>query len=243
MSALDDRPLRTAVCSAHREFTSTLFYKHGELERWSECPTCCEEARANQKAQLRASELAERLGNVGIPARYRGASMKQVSEPIRSKLNTAADLMWAGKAHGAVVIAGDVGVGKTLSLAAFGNEWIKRGERSTAVYVTAAAFCAEMRNTWARNSYERESDVFKRYAGARMLLLDDLGAGKAQDAELVATLIDHRAAEMLMGRTLVATNIAAVNFDAVFGLRTADRLREGATLIPMIGASRRRPLA
>lgn len=132
---------------------------------------------------------------------------------------------------GILVLSGPTGVGKTVAAC----RWAYRVtmDRGYAVtFVTAAAFAAQ----------SRYSDERRALLSHRHLILDDLGAEYldakgsllADIDELVDTHYRHRT------HLAITTNATKNVFEARYGARVMDRLRECGRWISMAGASRRR---
>jgi DNA replication protein DnaC len=83
-------------------------------------------------------------------------------------------------------------------------------------------------------------EVFESYAGASVLVIDDLGMSKdsAWTDEVLDRLVNHR--YMHMSPMLITTNVPPPQFSAVFGDRVMSRLSEMATVVPFAGPDRRR---
>ena len=236
MKHLPDTQSRDADCEIHGRYTS---YSHPGGKGWTGCYDCGQAARAEKAAQQqreeRVASVQAKLMNSGIPEMYKRAKLEgEVAEWTAKAIS--------GESAGPLIIVGTPGTGKThLSCAAL-RHWIIRTELG-GYYLPAADYAVQIRSTWDRRSNVNEHDVLNQYGKAPFVVLDDLGAGRAQDMEIVQGLIDLRYRSVLMRHTIVVSNIAGPNFDDRFGERAADRLRDKATIIEMIGESMRRPAA
>lgn len=126
-----------------------------------------------------------------------------------------------------VVLAGGVGVGKTVAVAAWALQTTARPR-----FLRASSFAASSRY---------DSDKRETWLGSRSLVLDDLGQEYLDRSgsflvdfnELVDTFTSEQ-------RTLViTTNMTREDFAVRYGERIADRMRETARWITMPGPSRR----
>ena len=144
--------------------------------------------------------------------------------------------------RGPLILAGTVGTGKSHIACGLLRGWIEQ-LRKPGYYTTASEYARDIRSTWNRDSEVTERAVMRRPIEAPLLVLDDLGAGKAQDVELLQELICARYDDEAMGTLIVSTNLAPKVWAQTFGERVTDRLREGATLFEMTGQSLRRPAA
>ncbi|MGB0218797.1 MAG: ATP-binding protein [Sinimarinibacterium flocculans] len=232
-----------ADCERHGAYTAR---RMGDYT--TRCPACAEEQRAaeEQRRRMRDQQVSRRhwlvraLSEAGIPAKFAAARMAQLEAPFAHRVRVWVDAATAGKSSGPLVLAGSVGVGKSHAAAAAMRAWIVRA-RQAARYTTASDYSAVVRDCWRRDADQSESRVEQRHAEVALLVLDDLGAGRAIDSEILQGLISARYAAGRLATTIISTNIAPAGFDAAFGERVADRLREGATLITCAGKSRRRP--
>ena len=228
---------RPAACGLHGEYTA---YRIGA--DWTGCPRCGEdrmrERERREAEDERRASIAHWLRTSGRPLKYAGA---RFDDSLPPKLREWTGQAIEGAAPGALVIVGSVGTGKTHAACAALLQVIEAGLR--ACYVTASGYGREVRDTWSRGSRESESRVLERYAEAPFLVLDEIGAGRDIDAPILQDLIGARYDAGLMRRTIVISNLAAARFAEVLGERAADRLKEGALILTMTGASRRRPAA
>lgn len=234
-----------ANCSRHGNYTAARIG-----ERMGGCPQCTAERVAQQEAHnarraaqiARRQHIARRLKNSGVPPRFARARLQQLREPFVPALRDYVIDAANGRTAGPLILAGSVGTGKSHAAAVAVRIWIgATRNHADARFVSAADYCAAVRKCWRRDSERSEDDVLTDYATAPFLVLDDLGAGKAADLELIQTLICRRYDDDLMRSTVVSTNVAPIDFNQAFGQRIADRLREGAVLVTATGPSRRRP--
>lgn len=129
-----------------------------------------------------------------------------------------------------LVLAGQVGTGKTHAAYALGNAFSARGQWVQAV--TVVDFLAALRP-------EGNASLAKAAQGCQVLILDDLGAGKASEfaIEQMTALVDLRIREGR--RTIVTTNVPEPELEAAWGGRFIDRLRYRSTVHIFRGESRR----
>jgi hypothetical protein len=161
-----------------------------------------------------------------IPERYRGASLSQFTTgDIEGAIPTSAT---------SVLITGVSGAGKTHLACALALSWgIETEFRST------AALIQRLKASWQKGNHETEQEILSKCFDARVLILDDVGAGKQDERALesVYLLIDHRYAEMMP--TIVTTNMTGAAIQTTLGARVADRFRAYRQLF-VTGKSRRR---
>lgn len=129
-----------------------------------------------------------------------------------------------------LVLAGQVGTGKTHVAYALGNAFSRRGTWVQAV--TVVDLLAALRP-------EGDPALARAVRECQVLILDDLGAGKASEfaVEQMTALVDLRIREGR--RTIVTTNVPEPELEAAWGGRFMDRLRYRRTVHVFRGESRR----
>lgn len=181
------------------------------------------EAEARRRALHRNlnARWAERL-----PVMYRDAGMGDLDGQSRDLLT------WLMKtASLTLVIAGQVGTGKTHAAYAIGNTAVSRGVWVEAWTTTDLLECLRPGG---------DPGLAYRVRHCDLLILDDLGAGKATDwaVETLTAIIDHRLREQR--RQIVTTNHPYEVLVEAWGGRLMDRLRYAWTVVTMTGESRRK---
>lgn len=217
--------------------------RHGSYEarclrgRWTICPRCVLEDSERQRASERAERVREDLASAGIPAKYGRATLSDdgIPKPVRA---WATNLVDRGS-QGPIVLVGPPGVGKSHSACAALAHAIGSGLRGS--YLSTPAYVRAIRDTWGRHAEPREAQILGRFAKTRVLVIDELGMTDDAGARLVQELVAVRYDADLMRNTILCTNLDVERLEAAIGDRAADRIRENATLVPMIGVSRRRP--
>lgn len=230
-----------AVCEKHGAFTASVIRLGSHVHRTS-CPICGEAARAEQDRHLAEqlrSELVKRLmDGSDIPEKYAASRFENVtSRPVRKWFKDFRD----GASEGPLVLVGSVGTGKTSAACAMALALIQAGRRAR--YVSALAYCRQIRGTWGRQAEPREDQIIEQYAQASFLVIDELGAGKATDEPMIQELICARYDANRMAATVIVSNVAPQLFAERLGERVADRIRERAVLVTMSGTSLRSPAA
>jgi DNA replication protein DnaC len=178
-----------------------------------------------------------------LPARYRGAQLKDLDPKIRGLVTE-----WFKNPNDGLLITGPVGTGKTHLAAAilrhamltgFCRRYPPSGPFDTEVlFRRCAEFFLEIRSTYGDSSNRTELGVVSETAGPRLLILDDLGAGKADDFERRAILevLDRRLNNMLP--TVVTSNLGRAEIALRIDERVSSRLLP-FTGIPLDGKDRR----
>lgn len=130
-----------------------------------------------------------------------------------------------------LVLAGPVGTGKTHAAYALGNAFSARGQWCQAA--TVVDLLTALRP-------EGDPSLGRAVRECRVLILDDLGAGKASEfaVEQMTALLDLRIREGC--RTIVTTNVPEPDLEAAWGGRFMDRLRYRRTVHVFSGESRRK---
>jgi DNA replication protein DnaC len=141
--------------------------------------------------------------------------------------------------HGpSLLLIGPTGVGKTHEAYGTLRHIACAGVRSAWRATPAADLYALLR---PRHNVDSEAE-FRRWADARLLLLDDLGAAKTSEwiEEVNYRLINHRYEHELP--TLITSNLTPNQLSASVGERVYSRLSEMCQRIPLKGDDRRRIL-
>lgn len=230
-----------ATCPRHGDYEATRTRIHV-----TGCPECRSEWDEAQNRRTERRERRERmlrhLEDAKVPQRFRHARIAHLEHPFASKVGQFVTDAINGRTRGPLIISGPPGTGKShAAAAAIRLAAARTHPRSLVRYLVAAEYCDSVRACWRRSSERDEADVRAHFTNAAFLVIDDLGAGKAADLELLQSLICSRYDADLLRLTIITTNLAPVGFDAGLGQRMADRLREGASLIVAQGPSRRRP--
>lgn len=170
-----------------------------------------------------------------VPAKFQHARLDAV-EAIHPAEVTRALRSWL-EAPGStnLIQHGPPGNGKTFNAVALAWE-VHSGD--PVVFTTASGLVRDL-----RQHQLDDNDHFDRYARARLLLLDDLGAETLTEwaAERLLMVVDAR---YTTGRPiLVTSNWSPDQLLPRVGERIWDRLREGALIVPVIGESLRREMA
>ncbi|WP_420465800.1 ATP-binding protein [Panacagrimonas sp.] len=219
-------------CQVHGDFETPTF-----TGRPPPCPTCAELGIRDRQAKAResAAPTDRLLSASGVPLRYRGARIEHVATPYREKLSKWADR--AENRYAPLLMIGNVGTGKTYAAAAVIRAMSEHGVQ--ALFGSEADYLREIRASWDSKDITEQS-VFRRWAGAHVLFLDDIGAarGNENDAmrlhELIATRYNN------LRTTAFISNLTPEALRDAVGERAYDRMRDGATQMTMTGPSRRK---
>lgn len=180
------------------------------------------EARKRRQQGHREARWQARL-----PVMYERASMRDVdADDLPRDL-----LTWLAKeASPTLFIPGPVGTGKTHAAYAIGNTAVARGIWTEAWTVTDLLEAMRPGGDAQGGGDART---------ARLLILDDLGSGKATEwaVDALTALVDARLREGL--RQIITTNHPYPVLEEAWGARLMDRLRYRAVVAKMTGESRR----
>lgn len=145
---------------------------------------------------------------------------------------------------GSLLILGDVGVGKTHEAYGALYALAEAGLRAIrAVAVSEARLYALLRPGSIEHDIASERDRrVATYAGADVLLLDDLGSAKVSEwttDEVIFPVIDHRYRNQLP--TLITSNYGTAEIREMYGPRTHSRLAAMCRVVNVEGRDRRMP--
>lgn len=179
-----------------------------------------------------ADEKAERLAarRAVYQARWEAQVPPMYADASWSDLDEAQRFDWPQESLN-LVLAGPVGTGKTHAAYALGNAFSARGQWVQAT--TVVDLLTALRP-------DGDPSLAKAVRECQVLILDDLGAGKASEfaVEQMTALLDLRIREGR--RTIVTTNVPEPDLEAAWGGRFMDRLRFRRTVHVLRGESRRK---
>lgn len=163
-------------------------------------------------------------------ARWRAQVPPMYATATRSDLDQLQAVHWPSDSLN-LVLAGPVGTGKTHAAYAIGNDLAAGGH-----WVQAATVV----DLLAAHRPEGNPRLVQAARECQVLILDDLGAGKASEfaMETLTALLDLRIREGR--RTVVTTNDTEAELEKAWGGRFLDRLRYRRTVAVFRGESRRK---
>jgi DNA replication protein DnaC len=200
------------------------------------CPRC-QAAREDQRVIEEAAEakraLQARIGNSGIPPRFRDRSFEtfQVESAAQHRaLNFArafaedfASLRCSGRS---AVFCGRPGTGKTHLASAIGLRVLTDHNRACVRFATALDAIRSVKDTWRRSASVTEREALAALISPDLLILDEVGVQYGSETEKVILF------DVINGRyedrrpTLLVSNLTAQEIPGVIGERAFDRLRE-----------------
>jgi DNA replication protein DnaC len=180
---------------------------------------------------VRLKHYAERWGK-RLPAMYEDASLDKLAIMTDDPESARKVTTWlAAESSRTLVLAGDVGTGKTHAAYAIGNAAVARGIWTEGWTVT------DLLEAMRPNG---DAAGARDVARCPLLILDDLGAGKATDwaVDALTSLVDARLRENR--RQIVTTNLPYPALVEAWGARLMDRLAYRWTTVTLTGPSRRK---
>lgn len=236
----ENLPLR-AHCAQHGAYEGVLS-RLGVREFRSSCPAC----RTQREEKFAPVPDARALLRAGIPARYAQKTLANfcVSEPgqaaalAQARALVAAVLNRPARAP-CLLFLGRPGTGKSHLACAVVQALLPR--RSARRY-RQVDLLRELRDTRRRESPLTEREFIERLAGLDLLVLDEVGAQPATEAER-GQLFDVLDARYESRRpTLLVSNLNLEALQQELGERVIDRLREGERALVVFDWASQRPL-
>lgn len=129
----------------------------------------------------------ERVERARIPERYRGATLDGM--PGLKAWASAFGARKCEKPETSLLLSGCPGSGKTWAACAILNEVV---DVCPVRFASVPDVLGDLHASW--DGMSREADVFAKYEGVRLLVLDDLGKGKptATSVEALFRIVDER---------------------------------------------------
>lgn len=215
-----------------------------------------ERARVAQEAMMARQRSMDALFNrAAVPRRYRAIELHADPPPQPDPLGRRQQL--AAYAAAREFAAGfdqdalrtgrglllwsrleSVGTGKTALACAVLSHLARQGR--SVMYCTVAEAVASVSASWRKGSDRSEVEVFRQFATAELLVLDEVGVQLGTEFEkvTVSNIADARSRECLP--TIVCTNLTPREMLGLLGERALDRLTGfGAVMLEMSGESLR----
>lgn len=227
------KPARV-TCERHgyeRELSIDASMKHWpeRVAEYEACPQCAEEDVVRRRSDdLRAAGVLDE--NV-LHATFDNYQAR--TDVDRS--NVASCREFAAKGRGFLVMLGPVGTGKSHLAVAVMRA---REDARRMMFVTQSRLLRKLRDTYRSDAAE---DPVKRYAGASLLVLDEVGlsAGGRDELPMLHEILSARHGSRSKP-TVMTSNLPRDEFMAAIGERMADRIRQsGAALLFFSGESMR----
>ena len=186
---------------------------------------CRKEHIDNYIAKISNDEIRCLLKEHGIPDLFVDASFSTMRD--QDKLVEYAQ-KWATHPHGNLFISGDPGCGKTHLAVSILRNRIEAGQ-SNVFFKYIPDLILDLRHTFntGKETHITERDIVDRYAGYRILVLDDLGAEKSTEytTQILDTIIDRRIRNGFP--TVVTSNLNLSEVEKLISERLSSRLSSG----------------
>jgi DNA replication protein DnaC len=250
------------TCRVHGHYHAKLVNLLGREMQVGDCPVCESEKQAKEQSDRKMAvqrQASDAIRSV-IPPRFQSATFETYlhdSQEKRRALSICrkyADRWDDRKAKGGcLVLCGKPGTGKTHLAAGImreviGNEVMAgnnnfglHGRNYPVIYTTVTEMMREVKSTYAKNSDKSEIDVIRKYSSVSLLVIDEIGASRGTETELITLqeIIDSRYQHILP--TILISNLAESELAAYIGERAVDRMYEnGGAVIAFNWESHRR---
>ena len=227
-------PNKKVLCEKHGDYDSQNIIR----EIWTGCPVCSKEHKAiTEKEQAEKEELdrhsswVRRLGEAGIPERFRNrtlssykASNNGQKRALAFATEYAEQFALVRETGRCAIFCGLPGTGKTHL--AIGIALHAMGLKKSAAFTTVQRMIRRAKDAWRKDSTESESDVINLLVYPDLLIIDEIGVqfGSEFEKNFMFDLLNERYEK---GRpTILLSNLPAAEVKAFLGDRIYDRLRE-----------------
>ena len=217
----------------------------GRYETTARCPECVKEILANaamEDLQQRGQEISEhekqhqqkteqkRFSRTGIPPRFRSRSFdnyRQQSDGQRyahAQCREYADALIAGGHSSCLIMTGNPGTGKTHLACAIGNAYTAAGGK--VLFISVSAMIRKIREAYHPSATMTEQQSIDAFRDLDLLILDEVGIQKGNDAELHLFFEVMNERYSHMKPTILLSNLSVSEMNGLLGVRVLDRLRE-----------------
>jgi len=227
-----------AMCSRHGEYpVRTIAGLFGSPPIALGCPECGKAAADAERQAERSERVSGLMARSRIPEEYQGRSLstfptalpaqRQVTDNLRTWLARYDELRATAKRGSWLVMLGPVGSGKTGLACALMHELLQRGRGC--VYHTLTSL-----RRWCWDSRHRgssESDAVESISRVDLLVIDEIGASTASDAE--TALFGEIMANRCAGHrpTILISNLSREQLLDRLDERVVDRIGQRAAWI------------
>jgi DNA replication protein DnaC len=232
---LAELPTRIETCDKHGEFQSRNFI--GRV--WSRCPECAKEQAILEKAEKEAKERADRrqrweikIGAAGIPERFQTRTLDifEATTPAQKHAlefarEYAANFSDAIKTGRCALFVGKPGTGKTHLAVGIGLR-IMGAENRTVLFTTVMRAIRRVKDSWAKESQETETQAIAALTYPDLLILDEVGVQFGSDFErnIMFDVLNERYEKRRP--TILLSNLNKDELIGFLGERVFDRMRE-----------------
>ena len=188
-----------------------------------------EATESAQKAREKESAWKARLDLAHIPLRFVERTLESytaTSDRQRNALQLCHDFCRDYKEHfgRCLLFVGKPGTGKTHLAIGIGLALMRRGH--SVRYTTVQGATRRVKDTYGKDSRERESDAIREFTNVDLLILDEIGVQFGTDFErnllfdILNTRYENRKSSILM------SNLGHQEVQGYLGERLVDRIRE-----------------
>ena len=232
---IKNMPTRIDHCDAHGDFEARNFI--GRV--WSKCPECAREEEARKKEAEEAEARKQKrlrweakIGAAGIPERFRERTLDsfEADTPAQQHAlevakNYAANFGEALKTGRCLIFVGRPGTGKTHLAVGIGLR-IMGAENRTVLFTTVMRAIRRVKDSWANNSTETESQAIAALTFPDLLILDEVGVQFGSDFErnIMFDIMNERYEKRRP--TIILSNLSKDELIGFLGERVFDRMRE-----------------
>lgn len=229
-----DATIKYEKCDKHGDFESRNIF--GKI--WSSCPTCQDEQRviaeqeqAEKEHQERHKAWQKRMGEAGIPERFRSrtlASYRATNAGQKCALAFASEyaeqFARVCETGRSAIFCGMPGTGKTHLAIGISLHIMASGK--SAAFTTVQRMILRVKDSWRKNSEESESDVLNMLVYPSLLIIDEIGVqfGSEFEKNFMFLLLNERYEKRRP--TILLSNLTADGVKTFLGERIYDRLKE-----------------
>jgi DNA replication protein DnaC len=238
-----DPDYRLGTCAKCRVRGSQL----RDPDTW--CRDCMKKHQSEYRtiiAERIKSHAAEYMRRGGVPERFQNCSFEGFVTNSR-ELEGYLTLVerWSRNLDvSGLYLCGDVGVGKTHLAVSALRLFLCEKPTGQFVFVAANDLVRDLRESFFEKHHESIQEIYRKLISTDVLLLDDIGAGKATEfaAQSLFDLVDL-AYRQKTPRLIVTSNLDVSSIASKLDCRLADRLLEMCLCVRMTGQSYRQKIA
>ena len=228
--------IKRCYCTTHEYFDQAIYYLDGRrVGPAVYCPRCFNaELSTENRAFLPAAERAKLSANlVGVPERSRGITLDelQLSDDYRADI----DRFINGDLRN-LIILGDIGTGKTLTVSAIGQALAEKGQ--TVRYITEYDLMSKLKT--GISSGKDMDDFLDMLYNVDLFVVDEVGDSKGSEfkSSVYKNIVDKRWSNHRR-QTIFVSNLEAKQLAEEVGMAAIDRLTDCGSVLVYRGKSRR----
>jgi DNA replication protein DnaC len=225
-------------CDDHGEFES---YKLGN--KWSGCDKCSENAALELAVQegrkTKREAWEQKVRGAGIPQRFTTRTLDTFVADTDKKITAktwateyAKDFPDVSQVGRSAIFIGRPGTGKTHLACGIGLR-VMGLHHATVVFTTVQRLMRRIKETWARNADETESQAISTFTSPELLILDEVGVqfGSETEKQLMFDILNERYENCKP--CILLSNLNLTGVKEYLGDRIMDRMKEngGMTIV------------